>query len=29
MQVIRREGLTDILTNDRYFTQEGFYIFFR
>jgi predicted nucleic acid-binding protein len=29
MQVMRREGLTDVLTNDRHFTQEGFRILFR
>lgn len=29
MQVMRREGLTEVLTNDRYLTQEGFHIFFR
>ena len=28
MQAMRREGLTDILTNDRHFTQEGFTILF-
>ena len=28
MQVMRREGLTDVLTNDRHFTQEGFHILF-
>jgi predicted nucleic acid-binding protein len=28
MQVMRREGLTDVLTNDRHFTQEGFQIMF-
>jgi predicted nucleic acid-binding protein len=28
MQVMRREGLTDVLTNDRHFTQEGFRIMF-
>jgi predicted nucleic acid-binding protein len=28
MQVIRREGLTDVLTNDHHFTQEGFHIIF-
>jgi uncharacterized protein len=28
MQVMRREGLTDVLTNDRHFTQEGFQIVF-
>jgi len=26
MHVMRREGLVDILTNDRHFTQEGFRI---
>lgn len=26
MQVMRREGLTDVLTNDQHFTQEGFHI---
>jgi uncharacterized protein len=29
MQVMRREGLTDILTNDRHFEQEGFRGLFR
>jgi uncharacterized protein len=29
MQTIRREGLTDILTNDRHFEQEGFCALFR
>ena len=29
MQVMRREGLTEVLTNDRHFTQEGFHILFR
>jgi predicted nucleic acid-binding protein len=29
MQVMRREGLTEVLTNDRHFTQEGFQILFR
>jgi predicted nucleic acid-binding protein len=29
MRVMRREGLTDILTNDHHFTQEGFRILFR
>jgi predicted nucleic acid-binding protein len=24
MQIMRRDGLTDILTNDRHFEQEGF-----
>jgi predicted nucleic acid-binding protein len=24
MQTMRREGLTDVLTNDRHFQQEGF-----
>jgi uncharacterized protein len=28
MQVMRREGLTDVLTNDRHFMQEGFHILF-
>jgi uncharacterized protein len=28
MQVMRHEGLTDVLTNDRHFTQEGFHIIF-
>ena len=28
MNVMRHEGLTDILTNDRHFTQEGFRILF-
>jgi predicted nucleic acid-binding protein len=28
MQVMRRDGLTDVLTNDRHFTQEGFHILF-
>jgi predicted nucleic acid-binding protein len=27
-QVMRREGLTDVLTNDRHFTSEGFHILF-
>jgi uncharacterized protein len=26
MHVMRREGLTDVLTNDHHFTQEGFHI---
>jgi predicted nucleic acid-binding protein len=29
MQVMRREGLTEVLTNDRHFTQEGFQILFQ
>jgi uncharacterized protein len=29
MHVMRREGLTEVLTNDRHFTQEGFHILFR
>jgi predicted nucleic acid-binding protein len=29
MQVMRREGLTEVLTNDHHFTQEGFQILFR
>ncbi len=28
MQAMRREGLTDVLSNDRHFTQEGFHIVF-
>jgi predicted nucleic acid-binding protein len=28
MQVMRQEGLTDVLTNDHHFTQEGFHILF-
>ncbi len=28
MQVMRREGLTEVLTNDHHFTQEGFRILF-
>jgi predicted nucleic acid-binding protein len=28
MQTMRREGLTDVLTNDHHFTQEGFHILF-
>jgi predicted nucleic acid-binding protein len=28
MEVMRRERLTDVLTNDRHFTQEGFQIVF-
>jgi predicted nucleic acid-binding protein len=28
MQVMRREGLTDVLTHDRHFMQEGFHILF-
>ena len=28
MHVMRQEGLTDVLTNDRHFTQEGFHILF-
>ncbi len=28
MQIMRREGLTDVLTNDHHFTQEGFRILF-
>ena len=27
-QAMRREGLTDVLTNDHHFTQEGFHILF-
>jgi uncharacterized protein len=29
MHVMRREGMTEVLTNDRHFTQEGFHILFR
>jgi len=29
MQTMRREGLTEVLTNDHHFTQEGFHILFR
>jgi predicted nucleic acid-binding protein len=28
MQVMRQEGLTEALTNDHHFTQEGFHILF-
>jgi len=28
MQAMRREGLTDVLTNDHHFTQEGYRILF-
>ncbi len=28
MQVIRREGMTEVLSNDHHFTQEGFHILF-
>ena len=28
MQVMRREGLMDVLTNDNHFTQEGFHTVF-
>ena len=28
MQTMRREGLTEVLTNDHHFTQEGFSILF-
>jgi len=28
MQTMRREGLTDVLTNDHHFTQEGFHLLF-
>jgi predicted nucleic acid-binding protein len=28
-QAMRREGLTDVLTNDRHFEQEGFQALFR
>ena len=29
MQTMRREGITDVLTNDRHFEQEGFRALFR
>lgn len=29
MQTMRDEGLTDVLTNDRHFEQEGFRVLFR
>jgi uncharacterized protein len=29
MQIMRREGLTEILTNDKHFEQEGFRALFR
>jgi predicted nucleic acid-binding protein len=29
MQTMRHEGLTDVLTNDRHFEQEGFQALFR
>jgi len=29
MHVMRREGLTEVLTNDHHFTQEGFHILFQ
>ena len=29
MQTMRKEGLTDVLTNDRHFEQEGFRALFR
>lgn len=29
MQVMRREGLTDVLTSDRHFEQQGFNALFR
>ena len=28
MQAMRHEGLTEVLTNDHHFTQEGFHILF-
>jgi predicted nucleic acid-binding protein len=28
MHMMRREGLTEVLTNDHHFTQEGFHILF-
>jgi hypothetical protein len=29
MQTMRREGLADVLTNDKHFEQEGFRALFR
>ena len=29
MQTMRRRGLSDVLTNDRHFEQEGFHAIFR
>jgi predicted nucleic acid-binding protein len=29
MQTMRREGLTEVLTKDRHFEQEGFRVLFR
>jgi predicted nucleic acid-binding protein len=29
MQTMRREGLTEVLTNDKHFVQEGFHALFR
>jgi predicted nucleic acid-binding protein len=29
MQAMRREGITDVLTNDLHFEQEGFRAIFR
>ena len=29
MHVMRREGVTEVLTNDHHFTQEGFHILFQ
>ena len=29
MQTMRKEGLTEVLTNDRHFEQEGFRVLFR
>jgi predicted nucleic acid-binding protein len=29
MQTMRREGITDVLTSDRHFEQEGFRALFR
>ena len=29
MQTMRREGFTDVLSNDHHFTQEGFHIMFQ
>jgi len=29
MQTMRREGITEVLTDDRHFEQEGFHALFR
>jgi hypothetical protein len=28
MQIMRREGITEVLTNDHHFTQEAFQVVF-